>query len=224
MQTVDFVSTNRSISANFQNKLFALFGLSILGTALGVYAGFQFMDVLFIQNPWSMFLIWGVELALLFSQRLWAYKKPLNFLLFTAFTVLSGLSIVPILLSYIAEFQGFDIIIRALFSTTVLFLAMGLIGWQIQKSLHGFSGFLLMGLITLIVVSIIGIFIPWGSTGEMLVSGAGMMLFAAFALVDVNRLKYFPEEEYISAGIQLYLDMFNLFIYVLRFIGVTSRD
>ena len=81
-----------------------------------------------------------------------------------------------------------------------------------------------MGLIGMLVVALIGIFIPWGNTGEMIFSGAGVLLFSLFAMFDIQRLRYSPEDEYINAAINLYLDLFNLFIYILRFTGAVSRE
>ena len=49
------------------------------------------------------------------------------------------------------------------------------------------------------------------------------MLFAGFAVVDIQRLKTYPENAYMMAAIALYLDIFNLFLFVLRFLAST-RD
>ncbi|QQR54876.1 Bax inhibitor-1 family protein [Candidatus Peregrinibacteria bacterium] len=119
---------------------------------------------------------------------------------------------------------GYDLIYSSLFSATATFGAAALLGYTTQKSLAGFSGFLFMSLIGLLVVSIGGIFFPWGNTTEMIVSGFGVLLFAGYAAVDMNRLRDYPEDEYINAAIALYLDFFNLFIYILRFTSALSRD
>lgn len=216
--------TQRAASSTFYNKVFSLFGLAILATGVGVYIGFHYLLGVFISNPIIMYALFGIELLLVFSSRAWSRRVPLNYGLFSLFTVLSGITIVPLIASFAAEFGGYEIIYRALFSTTVMFTAMGALGWSIQKPLVGFSGFLLMALIGLIVVGILGIFIPWGNTGEMIFSGAGVLLFAVFAMVDVNRLKYYNEEDYIHAAMALYLDIFNMFIFILRLTGAFGRD
>ncbi len=214
----------RPASSTFYNKLYSLFGLAILGTGLGVLIGFHYALPIFAAMPALVFALWIFELGLILTQRLWATNKPLNYVLFTLFTFSSGMSIVPLLAQYALEFQSFDIIYRALFSTTALFLSMALIGSRIQKPITGVYGFLFAGLITMIIVGVLGVFIPWGNTGEMIYSGVGMMLFSLFAIVDVNRLRYYPEDQYIQAGIQLYLDIFNMFLFVLRLTGAFGRD
>jgi FtsH-binding integral membrane protein len=210
--------------SSFYNKVFSLFGLSILVTGAGVFAGFHYFLEAFMANPLLMYLLFGMELLLIFTSGFWSKKEPLNYALFSLFTFSSGVTVVPLIASFALEFGGFDIIYRALFSTTVMFLAMGLLGHSLKVRLNGMGGFLFMGLIGLLVVGIIGIFLPWGNTGEMLYAGFGTLLFAGYAVYDVNRLKDYPEDEYVNAAIALYLDIFNLFIFILRLSGALSRD
>ncbi|MEK7145610.1 MAG: Bax inhibitor-1/YccA family protein [Patescibacteria group bacterium] len=214
----------RKENSAFISKVFSLFGLSILSTGVGVYVGFHYLLATFVANPLIMYGLFAVELLLIIFSRAWSKTVPLNYFLFALFTFLSGVTVVPLIASFAAEFGSFDIIYRALFSTTVMFIAMALLGYSIKKPLVGFSGFLLSALIGLVVVSIIGIFLPWGNTGEMIFAGAGVLIFSGYAMVDVNNLRHYPEDEYIQAAIQLYLDIFNLFIFILRLTGAVSRD
>lgn len=211
-------------SSSFMSKVLSLFALSLLVSGLGVYTGIHYLGNYFALNPAMMLVCFGVELALIFTSRLWSKIEPLNYVLFAAFTFISGITVVPLILSFAAEFKGYDMIYSALFSTTATFGAAALFGYTTKKSLTGFSGFLFMGLIGLLLVGIGGIFFPWGNTMEMIVSGFGVLLFAGYAAVDMNRLREYPHDEYIQAAIQLYLDFFNLFIYILRLTGALSRD
>lgn len=218
------LSQSRTLNPTFFNKVLSIFALSIFTTGIGTYVGFRFLNIIFLSNP---FLMWGLfiaELILIFSSRAWSKIEPLNYFLFFTFTLLSGITIVPLLSSFIVEFKGFDIIYRALFATTATYIAMALIGLNTKRSLAGMSGFLFIGLIGLLIVGIMGIFLPWGNTGEMIYSFFGVLLFAGYTMYNINTLKYYAEDEYINAAIQLYLDFFNLFIYVLRLTGALSRD
>lgn len=208
----------------FINKVFSLFGVALLVTALGVWVGFQYLLPVFVSNPLVMYALFGLELVLIFTSRAWYKIEPLNRLLFALFTFSSGLTIVPLIASFALEFGGYGIIFNALFSTTATFMAMALIGWTTKRAFTGLRGFLFMGLIGLVVVSIIGIFLPWGNTGEMLVSGFGVLIFAGYTMVDIQQLKHYEDDQYVLAAMQLYLDMFNLFIFILRLTGAVSRD
>lgn len=207
----------------FLNKVFSLFGLSIFATGFGVYLGFNYFLLSFIHNPLYMFGVFAAELILIFTSRAWSKREPLNYFLFSLFTVLSGITLVPLLATFAIEFKGYDIIYRALFATTATFLAMAMIGFTSKRSFAGLGGFLMMGLIGMIIVGVLGIFIPWSNTSEMFYSGFGVIVFSGYALFDFNRLKHYPEDAYISAAIQLYLDIFNLFISILRLTGAISR-
>ncbi len=82
----------------------------------------------------------------------------------------------------------------------------------------------MIALIGMIITSIVGIFIPWGSTFEIFFTGGGVLLFSAFTMYDIQMIKHYPEDRYIDAALNLYLDIFNLFTYVLRFLIAMNRD
>ncbi len=221
---VNTLSLNDNGKSAFFNKVFAVFGLSILATGIGVYVGFNYLLLTFLHNPGYMMGIFIVELILIFSSRAWSKIVPLNYFLFTFFTFISGITLVPLIASFAVEFNGYDIIYRSLFATTATFLAMGIIGYTSKRSFEGLGGFLFVSLISMLIVGLIGIFIPWGNTGEMLYSGFGVIIFAGYTLYDFSRLKYYPEDEYIMAAIQIYLNIFNLFTSILRLTGAISRE
>ncbi|MFA4815155.1 MAG: Bax inhibitor-1/YccA family protein [Candidatus Gracilibacteria bacterium] len=213
----------RSQTSDFYNKVMSWFGLAILTSGLGVYAGFHYLLPLFVQNPILMYGLFFLEIGLILTSRSWSKKEPLNYFLFSLFAFSSGVTVVPLLASFAREFGGYDIIYRSLFSTTATFLAMGLIGHTSHRSFAGLSGFLFFALIGILITGILGIFIPWGNTMEMIYSGAGVLIFAGYTMVDIQRLKTYPENESMHAAMALYLDIFNLFIFILRLTGAVRR-
>lgn len=223
MNTLEHAASH-SQSADFYNKVMSWFGLAILSTGAGVYIGFHYLLPVFIQNPMLMYGLFFLELGLIFTSQMWSKKEPLNYILFSAFTLSSGITVVPLLASFAMEFGGYDIIYRSLFATTVTFVAAGLIGHTSQRSFQGLSGFLFIALIGLVLTGILGIFIPWGNTMEMVYSGVGVLIFTGYAVVDMQRLKHYPQDESMNAAIALYLDIFNLFIFILRLTGALRRD
>ncbi|MFA5854934.1 MAG: Bax inhibitor-1/YccA family protein [Candidatus Gracilibacteria bacterium] len=212
-----------SAQSAFTSKVLSLFGLAILITAAGTYTGYNYILATLVLNPSWALAIFAVELVLILTSRLWSKIEPLNYILFSAFAFISGLTLVPLIASFAHEFNGFGIIYRALFTTTATFLGAGLFGYTTKKSLSSWRGFLITALIGMLIVGIAGIFLPWGNGMEMLYSGFGVLLFTAYAAYDINRLKDYPKGEYINAAIQLYLDIFNLFIFILRLTGAVSR-
>jgi len=56
-------------------------------------------------------------------------------------------------------------------------------------------------------------------------SGVGVLLFSAFILYDTsNILRDYPNDEYISAALTLYLDVFLLFQHLLAMFGMLNDD
>lgn len=208
----------------FLDKVYFFFGLAILLSASGVYFGMEYVMAMIIQAPWMLWAVFGLELVLIFTSRLWSTTRPLNYILFALFALLTGITVVPLIASFAIEFGGYEIIAKALLATTLMFTASAVIGRSTGKNLQGLSGVLFMGLIGMIIVGVMGIFFPWSNTFEMLYAGFGVLLFSVFVMVDIQRLGYYPEDRYIDAALALYLDIFNLFISILRLMGALRRD
>ena len=85
-----------------------------------------------------------------------------------------------------------------------------------------------MGLIGLIVIALLQLFVPSLRTGgmEIVISGIGVVLFAAFTAYDVQRVQALGRlgANPFLLALSLYLDIFNLFLYVLRFMLALSGD
>ena len=203
------------VTPTFFGRVMFVFALALFVSALGVWLSFSYLLAYFVETPGLIWLVFIGELALIFTSRIWSTRRPLNYLLFSLFALLTGISITP-LLALASVAAGTGIVIKALLATVLMFTAAGLIGWTTKRSLEGMRGFLFITLIGMLIVGILGIFIPWGSTFEMIYSGIGVLLFSGYAMYDFQKIKQFPEDRYIDAALRLYLDIFNLFIFILR--------
>ena len=207
----------------FISKVFFYFGLAVLVSAAGTYVGFNYLAEMYFTSRFFIYGLFAVELILVLTSRMWSQRKPINYLLFAAFAFITGLTIVPILAGIILEFGGPDLIIKALVATTLMFTATAIFGWATNRNLSGLRGFLWISLIGMIVVSVIGIFVPWSNTFEMLFSGFGVIVFSGYTMYDIQRIKVMPDASPIDAALMLFLDIFNLFIYILRFMSASRR-
>ncbi|GEM_PF-316164 len=210
-------------SASFFGKVMTAFGFAMLLSAAGAYSGFQYFGPIFLAHPGYIWVAYALELLLVFTSRIWSTRYPLNYLLFGLFAFSSGLTVVPLLASVIVQFGGPQILMKALMATAFAFTAAAIFGWTTNRSLSGFRGFLLLSLIGMIITSIIGIFLPWSNSFEMIFSGFGVIVFSGYTMYDFQRLKTYPSDRFIDAALALYLDMFNLFLYILRLISSNQR-
>ncbi|MBN1494834.1 Bax inhibitor-1/YccA family protein [Candidatus Peregrinibacteria bacterium] len=211
----EFVAPSTSLAPTFFGKVMTAFSMAVAVSVLGVWVSFTYFLEAFIATPALIWVAIIAEFALILTSRMWSKRKPLNYWLFSAFAFLTGVSITPILLVATVA-GGIGIVIKALLATVLMFAAAGIIGWTTKKSLEGIGGFLMIALIGMVITGLIGLFIPWGNQFEMIYSGIGVILFAGYAVYDFNMLKKYPEDSYIDAAMHLYLDIFNLFIFILR--------
>lgn len=212
------------VQTTFFGKVMIFFALAVLASTAGVFVTMQYFMQYFMATPALMYVLFALELALVFSSRWWSTKIPLNRFLFAAFAFITGVTIAPLMGVLLASAAGTAILAKALGATALMFTATAIIGWTTKRDLTGIGGFLMMGLIGMIIVGVLGIFFPWGNTMEMVYSGIGVLLFSAFTAYDFQRIKSYPEDRYIDAALHLYLDIFNLFLFILRLIMAFGRD
>lgn len=114
-------------------------------------------------------------------------------------------------------------------SSVIMFIVIGVYGYTTKEDLTKYSKFLMTGLITIIIISLINIFIKapmlyW--VGTIL----GVVIFSGLIAFDINRIKYIAyniagsDEEMVEkmgiiGALNLYLDFINLFLYLLRIFG-----
>jgi hypothetical protein len=222
MYEQNFAEVRPAYGSDFYSKVYFCFGLAVAVSAAGAYLGLNYLTSYFLSSPGLIYVLFIAELALILTSRMWSQRTPLNYLLFSAFALITGLTLVPIL-AYITVTGGIGLVIKALASTALMFTASAIFGATTRFNLQGLRGFLTMSIIGMIVVSLVGIFIPWGNTFEMIFSGFGVVLFSGYVMFDIQRLKAYPENMYIDAALQLYLDIFNLFLYILRLLMALNR-
>jgi FtsH-binding integral membrane protein len=146
--------------------------------------------------------------------------------MFWSFTVLMGLSLSTLLLRYTGTSVA-----QAFFAAAAGFAGLSLYGYTTKKDLSGMGSFLIVGLIGIIVASIINIFTQ-SSTMSLIISIAGVLIFAGLTAYDTQRIKSMYQyvagtdmvgKAVIMSALTLYLDFINMFQFILSIIG-TSRD
>lgn len=207
-------------------QVYWLMTFAMVMTLVGVFAGMTFALPI-IASGW-VFILFIAEVVLVFSARAWVRSSPLNYVLFALFPFLSGLTLTPILMGVLAGYvNGASILLNAVVSSALLVAASAVVASIASENLGGISGrFLFNALIGLLVFGLLQLFIPAmrGPAIEMIVSGVGIVVFALFLAYDIQRLQRdatLGESPFLLA-LSLYLDIFNLFLYVLRFMMALS--
>lgn len=196
-------------------------------TCLGVYFGILYAPVLLQSGILMPLLI--VELLIVVFSGWWVRLSPLNLLLFALFPLSSGITVTPLLLSVTAGYaNGGVILLNALGATACMVAAAGVLAYLSGFNLSRLGTALFLSVLGLIVLGVLQLFIPAMQTGamELFISGAGVLIFALFTAYDLQRIGHLSKmgmSPFLLA-LSLYLDIFNLFLYVLRFMVALSGN
>lgn len=147
--------------------------------------------------------------------------------LFFAYAILTGVTLSTVFLVYTK-----GSIAGTFFITGGTFAAMSAYGYVTKRDLTSLGGFLMMGLIGIILASVVNIFLR-SSGFQWLITYAGIAIFIGLTAYDTQAIKAMAsagfsgsEEERkgaIIGALRLYLDFINLFLLLLRIFG-RGRD
>lgn len=112
--------------------------------------------------------------------------------------------------------------------TAAICFALTLFAFQTKWDFTGMHAALFVCLIVLMLFGLVAMFFP-GKIMSLVYASLGALLFSMYLIYDTQMMmggkhKYsVSPEEYIFAALNLYLDIVNIFIYILTIIGA-SRD
>jgi Integral membrane protein, interacts with FtsH len=201
----------------FIKKVYSLLALSMVTAAIGAYLGSGPLLLLVAPN---MMLFFILQFALIFFASFAARKPGLNMVALFSFTSVSGLTLGPLLYQV-----GPTIAAEAFALTAITFVGLSLYVVYSKKDFSFLSGFLMAGLIVIIVGGLINMFFVGSTMMHFVMSAGSVLLFSGFILYDTsNILRYYGTDEHVSATLALYLDVLNLFIALLSILGIMRND
>ena len=200
-------------------KILRAFTLSLAISLLGFITGNFVPPALFLP-------LMILELVMLIAAFFVRRRKMLSYGFLYTFTFISGITLYPVVTSYLITI-GAKPVLMSLTATVIIFGGLSLYASTTKRDFSFLGGFLTAALLALIVIAIFNIFSPLSSTATLIYSFIGILVFSGYVIFDVNRIKQhgLSDEEVPLMALNLYLDFVNLFLYILRFIGVlSSRD
>jgi FtsH-binding integral membrane protein len=197
-------------------------GLALTGLVAFYVSNSESMVRLIFGNPIIFFVLIFAELGLVF-----AISGMVNRL--SAGTGLNGLTLSFVFLAYTRTS-----VVSTFFICAATFVGCSLYGWATKKDLTSMGGFLMMGLIGIIIASLVNLFIR-SSAMSMIISYIGVIVFVGLTAYDTQKIKNMAmtQPDGLAAGVvrkgailgalSLYLDFINLFLMLLRIFG-QSRE
>ncbi len=190
--------------------------------------GYSWQQLVYMQGqyvpPVLMLPLVIVELIMIVMMVFLRKRKAVGYGLMFAFMFISGLTLFPVIASYVSML-GADTVLKAFGITTVSFAGVATYASLSKKDFSFLGGFLFIGLIVLVVIGIVNVFLPFSHTTDLVYSAFGIFIFVGYTLFDFSRLTHhgFSDKDIPFIVVSVYLDFVNLFLYILRFFGV-SRD
>jgi len=194
-------------------QVLGLLGFAFLFTAGGAVIGRTL-------GPGAFLISIIGSLATLIALNFARDRSPLNLGLLYAFATFEGLALGLILEAYVARGLG-TVVFNAAGTTAAVTLAAGAYGYTTRRDLTGLGGILFVGLIGVVVASLVGIFIHLPLL-YIVISAVAALLFTGFLVFDLNRVaqsRGATEGQAILLAVSIYLDIFNLFLALLRLFG-----
>lgn len=221
-------TTSAAIDAGLRAHMLRVYnymglGLVVTGLVAMIVASTPALYVPIFSTP----LKWVVMLAplgfvLFFSFRLEAMSSATAQLVFWAFCAVMGLSLASVFL----VFTGTSIA-RTFFIAAGMFGATSLYGYTTKRDLASFGGFMIMGLIGVIIASIVNIFLA-SSALQFAISVIGILVFVGLTAWDTQNIRQqyldHMDDEVRSklavfGALSLYLNFVNIFQLLLAFTG-----
>ena len=214
------VASVPALAASRRTSVYALLALAMFLTLVGIGAGVTFALPI-IASGWAFLLIM-IEFVLVLTARMWSRTSPLCYIMFGLFPLISGLTITPFLISVLVGYaNGATILINATIATVMLAGAAAVLSRMGIDSLGSIGGALFNAVIGLVILGILQLIFPSlrGGPFEVIASGVGILVFSLYLAYDLKRIGQMEGAGVapVLLALSLYLDAFNLFISVVRF-------
>jgi len=213
-------SRSKNETLTFLKATYQLFAGSLMGAAAGAYVGLGVLPYIMGAMFWVLVIM---EFGLIFAIRATAKKPGINLVVLFAFTFISGMTLAPLLASFLHTTAGAGIVANAFILTSVAFGGISMFALTTKKDYTGMTKMLFITLIVVVVASLINIF-THSPMLHLVISGVSAILFSAFILHDTQHIVKGNIETPVEACLMLYLDFLNLFVSLLHILGVMNSS
>lgn len=218
-------SYDESILSSSIRKVFLwmILGLSLtIGTMFSVVMNPALAN--FVFKSFQILIIGELVLVIALSAAIRKISAPVAGFMFLLYSFMTGLT-----LSFVMFLYDPMAIILAFSTTLVIFVVMAIFGYTTKENLLGYGKMLFVGLISIVIVSVINIFLKSPAL-YWIISYVSVVLFTALIGYDMQKIKRsliqnsFGDSETLSkisimGALELYLDFVNLFLNLLRIFG-----
>lgn len=201
---------------------YALLALSMIPTVLGAWVGVA-TGITSLMSP-MVGLVVFLAGAFGFMFAIQKYRDSgAGVALLLGFTFFMGLMLARLLAIVLSKGNGASLVMMAFAGTSAAFFGMAFLSSVIKRDLSGLAKFLFIGAIGILVVGIANVFIQSGAL-MMTLSVLAILVFSAFILVDLKRVRDGEETNYVTATLGVYLSLYNVFQSLLMMFGILGGE
>ncbi|CAD1808282.1 unnamed protein product [Candida parapsilosis] len=219
--SVDVASCELPVRQLFIRKVYSLLTIQLMASVLVGYIVRSSEPILTwtLNNPWilivNLFASIGFMVAAFFKAR----SYPVNLVLLGGFTIFESFT-----LGIACAFVESTVVIEAILLTMIIFIGLTLFAFQTKYDFISWQGTLGMILWGLIGWGFIMMFFPGSKGVENVYSFVGAIVFSIYIIIDTQKImKTCHLDDEVIATISLYLDIINLFLFILRLLN-NNRD
>jgi len=202
--------------ATLVRRTYSLVLAGVIVTMLGTAFGFtqpRLMEAV-IRHPFITFACVFAPLLLAGRVR-GSSTQSLSLLALFSFVV--GVWISPIL--FVMEQRQPGITAQAGILTGSTFGVLTLYAFMSRRDFSAWGGFFTVGLWVLIGTSLVNMFVR-NATADLWLAGATVLVFSGLLIFDTWKLRnVYGPDDYVQAAVQIYLDLLNMFLAILRLLG-----
>lgn len=207
------------MKSNILSKVFGWLGLGLLVTFLTAFytsTNLGLLKLIFGGIGYYIIILLEIILAIWLSTRIRKMDSTLTKFLYFGYSILTGLTLSAIFIVY--EMTS---IIFIFLATSLIFLIFCMLGKRAKVDLTKLGTYLMIGLLSIIILTLINIFIM-NNTLNLVLCAISVVIFIGYIYYDVNKIvNYFDDTENMAivGAFQLYLDFINIFLDLLRLFG-----
>ena len=161
----------------------------------------------------------GLAGSLLFLLLLFCNKTahPYNLFILCGFTLCESATVAYVCALY--AHSGLGIVVAGAFgATSVVFACLTAFVWTSKTDFRFLEPFLFATLLVLLMASLVSMFV-YVAALHVVVAAGGVLVFSGFVLYDTSELMLrLGPDDAVEGAVQLYLDVLNLFLYMLELI------
>ncbi|HEY1951697.1 MAG TPA: Bax inhibitor-1/YccA family protein [Gemmatimonadaceae bacterium] len=214
-QTGTLVRTGEE-RATLVRRTYSLVLISVLVTMVGASFGLsqpQLMGAV-MQHPFIAFI---VSIAPLLIATRAKTQFPMNIGLVLLFNFVMGVLISPVLFLYGRSQPG--LIGQAAVLTIGAFGILTLYAFVSRRDFSAWGSFLMVGLWVIIGTMLLNVLFRSAAV-DLWLASVTVLLFSGLLVFDTWRLRnFYGPDEYVGAAVQIYLDLLNMFMAILRIMG-----